>query len=496
MLRQTRFIILFTPALLCLILAGLLAAAQVVEYNAERNLLPTGTSVAGIPVGGLSRSETATRLVQAYVLTPVELQIKDNRVHVDPVAAGLELDLASMLSQVDRALAERSYWTGFWDHLWNRPPAAVETGLICVVNETKLRAYLTELLGSRYDLAPSPATPLPGDSSFQAGQPGETLNVEDSLPELSQALCKRTARSVKLSSTPSPALPPSPEQLQLALETLIQVSAFDGTLELYFEDLQTGAAFSLASNNGRVVEPGIAFTAASTIKIPVMVSAYKQMDGELPTDLRQEMAQMIDLSDNSSTDEVMQRVLDVNLAPIQVSQDARALGLENTFLAGFFYPGAPLLERYRTPANQRTDLSTDPDIYNQTTAADMGRLLASIQRCAAQNSGLLTETFRGQISQEECQEMVDLLLKNRKGVLIEAGLPEGTPVAHKYGWVTDPADGLMHQASDAALVFTPGGDFALTVYLHQADQLQWDPAQRLVARLTTAVYNYFNQWRK
>lgn len=496
MRRRTRFFIIFTSALLCLALAGGLAATQMAKYDAEQNLLPPGTTIAGIPVGGLSRSDSATRLVQAYALPPVELQIKDSRVHIDPVAAGQELDLTGMLSQVDRALAERSYWAGFWDYLWNRPAEAVETALICKVDETRLRAYLNDFLGSRYNLPPTPASPLPGDSSFQPGQPGEKLNVEGALSELSQALCSRTSRSIRLQTTPSPALPPAPEQLQLALETLVQVSAFDGTLELYFEDLQTGTAFSLASKNGQAVEPGIAFTAASTIKIPVMVSAYKRMDGELPADLQREMAQMIDLSDNSSTDEVMQRVLDSNLAPIQVSQDAQALGLENTFLAGFFYPGAPLLERYRTPANQRTDLTTDPDIYNQTTAADMGRLLASIQQCASQNSGLLIETFKGQITQTECQEMIELLLKNRKGVLIEAGLPEGTPVAHKYGWVTDPADGLMHQASDAALVFTPGGNFTLTIYLHQTDQLQWDPAQRLVARLTTAVYNYYNQWRQ
>lgn len=495
MTRQFRSILFFALASLTLLAAAGLFLSQAAEYNNTRNMLPPGSIIAGIPVGGLSRSDAGTRLVQAYALTPVEIQIQGSRIHIDPVAAGLKLDLEGMFKKVDQELAARSYWAGLWEYLLNRPAKALDIELICSVDENQSRGYLTELLMTRYDQPPTPAVPLPGDSSFQAGQPGIKLDIEAALPELSHALCSPDSRYVTIKSTPIPALPPSIDHLQTTLEALIQVSGFDGILELYFEDLQTGENFSLAAKNGQMVEPGIAFTAASTIKIPVMVSVYRQMDTDLPADLQQRLALMIDLSDNSSTDEVMQRVLDTNLAPIQVTQDASALGLKNTFLAGFFFPGAPLLDLYKTPANQRTDLSTDPDIYNQTTAADMGHLLAGIQQCAEDGTGLLINTFSGEITQAECQAMVELLLKNRKGVLIEAGLPEGTPIAHKYGWVTDPVDGLMHQASDAALVFTPGGNFVMTIYLHHPEQLQWDPSQRLAARLATAIYNFYNQWR-
>jgi hypothetical protein len=57
--------------------------------------------------------------------------------------------------------------------------------------------------------------------------------------------------------------------------------------------------------------------------------------------------------------------------------------------------------------------------------------------------------------------------------------------------VTDFNDGLMHTASDAAIVYTPGGRFVLSIYLYDADQLHWEPAQRLVAYLTAAAYHYF-----
>jgi beta-lactamase class A len=212
----------------------------------------------------------------------------------------------------------------------------------------------------------------------------------------------------------------------------------------------------------------------------------------MPDDLRRQMQLMIDLSDNASTDAVMERALDPNIAPVQVTEDMQKLGLQNTFLAGFFYTGAPLLNLYNTPANQRADVSTDPDVYNQTTASDMGRLLAAIYRCAADGGGPLADAFAGQVTQAECAQMNDLLVANRKGVLIEIGLPEGTRMGHKYGWVTDPVDGLMRNASDAALVYSPGGDFVLVLYFYHPEQLPWDPSQWLAARLTTAVYNFYN----
>jgi len=87
--------------------------------------------------------------------------------------------------------------------------------------------------------------------------------------------------------------------------------------------------------------------------------------------------------------------------------------------------------------------------------------------------------------------MIDLLSRNRIGVLIEAGVPEGTRVAHKHGWVSDPF-GVIHTIGDAGIVYTPGGDYILVVFLYDSKQLVWEPASALVARISMAVYNYFN----
>jgi beta-lactamase class A len=482
-------IILAFAALAAVAAAAVLASRQVTGYLAARAILATGSTMAGIPVGGLTPGDAGTRVIQAFTQTPVELRLNGSTILLDPTQAGLNIPVGAM---VEQAAAQNGgeYWAGFWQYLWNKTPGPVTIPLTCSADADRLRAFLADQVAPRYTRPPTAGTIIAGTANLQPGQPGSLLDIDPAIPEIQAALCSLDQRVVELHETASTALPPSADQLAPALQALVQVYGFDGLSEIYYQDLKTGREIQLALRGRDKVEPGIAFTAASTIKIPVLVSAFRKIDGDLPDDIRGKMARMIDLSDNASTDAVMMDVLDPNIAPVQVTQDMQALGLKDTFLAGFFYPGAPLLDRYQTPANGRTDLSTDPDMYNQTTAADMGRLLAMIYHCAADGSGPLVETFKGQVTQAECQVLVDFLAKNRKGVLIEAGLPDGSRLAHKYGWVTDPVDGLMHNASDAAIVYSPGGDFILTVYLYHPDQLQWDLAQRLAASFAELIYNF------
>jgi beta-lactamase class A len=117
-------------------------------------------------------------------------------------------------------------------------------------------------------------------------------------------------------------------------------------------------------------------------------------------------------------------------------------------------------------------------------------LLEDIYLCAENGGGALIAAFPGQITQDECRTMTDYLARNKIGVLIEAGVPDGTRVAHKHGWVT--YNGIINTIGDAGIVYTPGGNYVLVVFLHHPVQLIWDSASRLIADLSTAVYNYYN----
>jgi beta-lactamase class A len=87
--------------------------------------------------------------------------------------------------------------------------------------------------------------------------------------------------------------------------------------------------------------------------------------------------------------------------------------------------------------------------------------------------------------------MLDYLAQDKTGALIQEGVPDGTRVAHKHGWVTD-ASYIIHDMSDAAIVYTPGGDYVLAVYLYHPVQLVFDPSNKLVADISRAVYNFYN----
>jgi beta-lactamase class A len=275
------------------------------------------------------------------------------------------------------------------------------------------------------------------------------------------------------------------------------VADFDGVMGVYLLDLQNGQEVHFAMDQGEPisVNPDVPFTASSTVKIPIMVSYFiKYGIAALDENSSAMILDMIRKSENPPADRLMER-LDALRGPLIVTEDLRKIGLENTFLAGFFcsaeFP-CPLLERISTPANQRTDVFTDPDAFNQTTPSDIGMLLADIYQCAETGGGALIAAFPDKINSEICQKMISFLAADKIGVLVEAGVPEGTQVAHKHGWISEPSSGVIQNISDAAIVYSPGGDYVLVIYAYHPVQTVWEPVSTLFAQMSQTVYNFYN----
>jgi len=76
-------------------------------------------------------------------------------------------------------------------------------------------------------------------------------------------------------------------------------------------------------------------------------------------------------------------------------------------------------------------------------------------------------------------------------MLLRAGLPEGTRIGHKHGWIQE-SDGLLHSVADSAIIYTPGGNYVLTIFMYESSQLIYDPVNALVADISRAIYNYYN----
>lgn len=493
MRNRNASIFLRGTAVFLLIISTFLTIFSLITYSRQRNSYPPGMTIAGVPVAGLDPQAASQRVLQVYT-SPIEIHYGGGIIHVDPTIIGFQPEMDSMLAAADLGRTGGSFWGGFWDYLWNRDPASNAVPLRATISEDRLRAYLQGEVAARYDQPPTPAQPIAGTTTFTPGKPGQSLDLESAVPVIEDALRSPTNRSVNLTSTQNTvAARPTLQNLEILLKQVVSTSGFDGTIGIYMLDLQSGQEIHFAVNQNQEIsiEPDVAFTASSTIKIAILVAYFIQHGKDpVPDSVNLKILNMIHKSDNVASDDVMAE-LDPNTGPLVVTQDMRKIGLSNTFLAGFFHVGAPLLQRFLTPANQRTDISNDPDVYNQTTPSDMGMLLEDIYQCSETGGGALVAAFPDKINQDVCRQIVAYLVADKIGVLLEAGVPEGTQVAHKHGWVPDP-DGVVRNFSDAGIIYSPGGNFVMSIYAHHPVQIVFDTANHLFASLTQAVYNYFN----
>lgn len=490
-------IILRGTAILLLSIAIVLTTSSLVGYSRERNNYPSGMTIAGVPVGGLDPQAASQRILEVYN-TPIEIQYGGGNIQVNPTILGFQLDTESMLAAADLSRTGSSFWSGFWDYLWNRDPKPVPVPLRATITEERLRAYLQTEVAPRYDQPPTSAQPVPGSTSFTPGQPGQMLDIDRAVPLIEDALRSPTSRSVALASTQNvSAARPTLQNLEILMKQLVTTSGFDGVIGVYMLDLQNGQEINFAMNQGQdiSVTPDVAFTASSTIKIPILVSYFIQ-NGKSPVDdaTNDLILNMIRQSENPASDQMMAR-LDPNRGPLIVTEYMQKLGLQNTFIGGYFCNAAnpcPLLQKFSTPANQRADAYiTEPDVYNQTTVSDMGMLLEDIYQCSQTGGGALVAAFPDTINQNSCKQIINYLEQNKIGQLLEAGVPEGTTVAMKHGWIPRCAGCVPADISAAGIVYTPGGNFVLSVYTYKAENL-FDTTNLLIANLTRAVYNYFN----
>ncbi len=456
------------------------------DFKALPEIIPSSTSLSGVPLGGLSPEEAKQRINTAYSL-PVELRYNQARIQFTPTELGFVIDPEATLAQLNDLQSNQS----FWEALWGKEvqPTARDLQPVFTLDSNQLSLVLDQVFSLRYDQPPTSSIPVLYSTNFTPGQPGyQVSSLTQTIELVKNALLSPNERVVEVSVSQIPALPLDWHNLEAFLRQTILLEKFDGLIEIYLQDMQNGQIRHFALQDNQDVAVDVAYSAASTIKIPIMVSTMKRIEEPHPNQALNWMQQMIAESLNPPADGLMKAYMDNNSGPLIVTADLRELGYQNTFLAGYFEPGSPLLERIVTPANSRRDVYLDPDFYNQTVPSEAGDLLARIYRCSAGDEQAL---FTAQVTVGECTMMLDYLKGNKILALLEAGLPPEATIAHKHGW-TNEIDGLIHTISDSAVVFTPGGDYVLVIFAHTQEQFLYDPANRLFARLSQSIYNAYN----
>lgn len=299
-----------------------------------------------------------------------------------------------------------------------------------------------------------------------------------------------TPPAVQLSAPPGAApvpLSPTFADLSSQLWNLVLSSGFDPLTNrfgaLFVVDLQTGEAFSFGSE--------YAFSGTSINKIAILARLYAALNAPPEPRLAVDIANTMICSENVATNRLLSVIGSGSdyQGAWEVTSFLRQLGLQKTFLtAPFTIPGAtpaPPPAPIPLPTTPADQVKANPDPSNQLTVDEMGWLLADIYRCAYQESGPLLEQFDGLYQPRECRQMLHVMSSNTVDALLKAGVPADTRVAHKHGWISD-----TH--GNAAVFFTPGGDYIITMMLHQPEWLNFTESLPLIAEVSRTVYNYFN----
>jgi beta-lactamase class A len=162
----------------------------------------------------------------------------------------------------------------------------------------------------------------------------------------------------------------------------------------------------------------------------------------------------------------------------------RELGLTNTYMQSG-YDAAAQLAVLPTAANQRTDIQTEPDNNIQTTAADLGRMLAALYHCS-QGEGLLLERRPTTLTPDECRTVLFYMTHDEFREMVWGGLP--TPddqwILHKHGF------SAWHH-SDAALIWGPTGPYVVTMFLYRPGWLDWATSNAAFKEASRLVWRFF-----
>ena len=491
--RRSGFPVLRVISMLLIVAASALLIYELVEFSGREEQLPAGIGVAGINISQLSGKEAISRWERAYA-EPVSLiyanDFGDNLILLYPDQVGWRISSEPMLAA---ALASGEEGGGFWrrflDYLLGAEQIVNrDIPLVADYQENALRSYLEDI-AARYDSRPGRANYDLGSLTVYAGNAGLALDLPAAMQQVDAALRSASSRSVVLPTRRVGSDGPRLDSLRELIIAYLDSQGFihDGVstvASVYILDLQSGAEINILGD--------VAYSAASTIKAPIMIEYFRHLDAPPTAEEAWLMANSLLCSNNASSNLIMEIIGggDIFRGLRRVSDGIQALGVGNTYISAPFYLGVDgqqlgSIQPPATSPNPAFDTEADP--FNQTTAEDLGTLFSLIYDCASYNSGLALALPGGEITQRECRQMLELSSANDLLRLLQGGIPPGTRISHKNGWIAD-------MVGDAGIVFSPNGrHYVISVFLWERAEFQdYQKLWSLLEEISRAAWNYFN----
>ena len=234
-----------------------------------------------------------------------------------------------------------------------------------------------------------------------------------------------------------------------------QIQRYPGTWAVYVKDLSKG-------NYVRINDTAIMYP-ASTIKTFAMASVFEQIRlGKLScsSSVKSLLWDMITESDNTAFNTLVPM-----LSPSRGWTDGcQAM---NQFISGCGYSGTRVHHTLRPASGPSL---SDGKGNNTSSAYEAGRIMEKI--------------YRGQcVSPYYSDQMLGLLLNQKRRYKIPAGVPAGIRVANKTG----ETNSCQH---DMAIVYGARSTYVITVFSQNVSE---ETGIRGVKEISRTVYNYLNQ---
>ncbi len=308
-----------------------------------------------------------------------------------------------------------------------------------------------------------------------------------SLPPLTPT--PAAVRASGINGRPPQALSADFQYLANDLWNLFLSSGFDPQTSrfgaLFVLDLASGEAFAFGDE--------YAFSGTSLNKIAILARLYQTLDAPPARETATDILNTMICSENAATNRLLAEIGAGNAyyGAEAVTAFYQALGLTRSFIIAPFTtigtpepPPSPLVFP-KTAADQS---KAEPDPSNQLTVVEIGSLLANIYQCAYGTGSAFSDSLGDSgdsIDGRECRQLLHVMSNNTVDALLKSGVPAETRVAHKHGWIPD-------SHGNAALFFTPGGDYVMAMALFQPEWLNFQESLPLFAEASRRVYNYFN----
>lgn len=480
------------------------------HFKVQAAPIPPGVYLAGLDMSEVKDPNEIRQHIDRIYQQPIDVRFGDARLVLQPAAVDFTVDVDQMVSEAGQYLEGTEFLDIAVREALGFEQRRRDIPVRFMLNNEKLRTWLAQVAAEQNHaasparlLTPSPrwtegsttGTALPPgyvgvasrDWSWIEGKPGQTLDLEASIPLVIQALTAGDERIVRLALQETPA--PLPTMEDLAREINAYLLNFPGFGAAYVQDLNTGEE--------ALVDADISFSGMSTLKIGIVSAIMQKLPNGIALNDEESdlVGQWIDYALGESNNHAANQLLgflgdgSVDVGTARFTAFMHELGMTSTYMQSG-YDAQVQLAQISTPGNQSGQWNTNPDSNLQTTTAEMGRTLAAIYECS-QGGGLFIETFGDTITPDECQAILFYMTHDEFQELVWAGLPrpERAWVVHKHGFA-------FESHSDVALVWGPTGPYVISIFLYREGWMDWQNSNGAMKTISRITWNFFDFQRQ